>query len=478
MGMYDRGLLSRFKGILGAIAGMGMSFGGARDLYAVFGYSPTVTFYQNYAKYKRQDIAARIVETEPKATWSQLPMPGAKMPEGFAEQWDALVHQHNIAEVFKRLDVLCGLGKYAVLLVGFDDRRPLSSPLNTNRANKVTFLQPYAEVSATVKEYDQDPASPRFGKPKMYRIMPQKWRDLQSEGTLSTATWTSNEAFDVHYSRIIHVAENCLEDTIFGTPRLERVFNLLDDLLKVVGGSAETFWLTGNRGLHIDVDKDMTLLPEDAEDLAAEVDEYQNELRRAIRTKGVKVTSIGSDTPDPRGNFAVIMGLISGATGIPQRILLGTEAGQLASAQDRANLAVRISERRVLWAEPIVLNPFVHMMIEAGVLQVDHVEGEDGMYWEWPDAFIQNPLERAQTAAQTARSLANVSKALSDAVPVVTEEEGRRILGFSGPGPGRQAPSATVNDPTSDGVNGPQNTPPGQSGDNDSSTPAATGADE
>ena len=53
----------------------------------------------------------------------------------------------------------------------------------------------------------------------------------------------------------------------------------------------------------------------------------------------------------------------------------------------------------------------------------------------WPDAFKQNPLERAQTSAQKARALANVSKALSDKRPVISCEEGRAILNIEGPAP-------------------------------------------
>ena len=45
----------------------------------------------------------------------------------------------------------------------------------------------------------------------------------------------------VHASRVLHVAEDCLDDDVYGIPRLKPVFDRLDDLLKVVGGSAEFF---------------------------------------------------------------------------------------------------------------------------------------------------------------------------------------------------------------------------------------------
>src|SRR5690606_33041328 len=129
-------------------------------------------------------------------------------------------------------------------------------------------------------------------------------------------------SFLVHASRVVHIAENCLENNVFGSPRIERVYNLLDDLLKVVGGSAETYWLTGNRGIHIDIDKDMEMDPTDEKNLTDEVEEYQHQQRRFIRTRGGKVTNLGTDVADPTGVFNVLIAMLSGATGIPKRILI------------------------------------------------------------------------------------------------------------------------------------------------------------
>ena len=62
----------------------------------------------------------------------------------------------------------------------------------------------------------------------------------------------------------------------------------------------------------------------------------------------------------------------------------------------------------------------------------------------WPDAFIQSPLEKSQTMAQTARAVTNISRQTGNQQPMqlITEEEAREILGFKGPLPeeGRIAP--------------------------------------
>lgn len=420
-------LLQRIRALGGLL---GTMFGGNRDLYTVFGYEKTLSYQHMFLKYARQDIATRIVEAEPRAVWSAPPL--LTSSAAFQKAWETLITDHALFDKFYRVDKLCGLGRYAVLLVGYDDTADYSKPVKKGRNNKILYLQPYSEPNAIIKEWEDDVTSPHYGMPRTYELkVSSDDTTLISRGSATTARPVKVLTnLVVHRSRVLHMVENTLEDPVYGFPRLQRVYNLLDDLLKTTGGSAETFWLTSNRGMQFDIDKDMELQQGDADALSDEIDEYMHNLRRTIRTKGVKINNLGSDVADPRGTFNVLIALLSGATGIPQRILLGAEAGQLASEQDRANWAVRIAERRMLFAEPTVLRPFIKMQQENNALP-----STTKLSFMWPDAFIQNPLERAQTSAQTARSLANVSKALSSEVPVITPEEGRGILGISGPAP-------------------------------------------
>jgi len=51
----------------------GLSFGGARDYYQVFGYKRILTSDDLLGKYQRQDIAARVVDSPPDAVWAYPP---------------------------------------------------------------------------------------------------------------------------------------------------------------------------------------------------------------------------------------------------------------------------------------------------------------------------------------------------------------------------------------------------------------------
>lgn len=432
------GFLSRVRSLFGSAA----LFGGARDLYTIYGYKTRLSHNDFLFKYVRQDIATRIINAPVEAVWTDRPVIRENKGGIELESWKTLAQEHNIFPTLTKLDKFAGLGRYAVLLIGLDDGKKLDVPANSSRKNKILYLQPYLERSVRVLEYDTNVNSPRFNQPLFYEIDTGK-NDDDLLGRPVSATNTPKSSIitnklKVHYTRVLHIAENAMENSYFGYSRLQSIYNTLDDLMKITGGSAETYWLASNRGLHIDIDKEMDLQDEDAEALTEEIDEYQHQLRRVLRTRGAKVNSLGGDVVDPKGSFSVQLALLSANTGIPQRVLMGAEAGQLASQQDRANWAVTVDSRISNHAEPNILRPFISKLSELNILVIPST-----YYIDWPDTFKMNPLERAQTSAQMARSAVNVIRAMTEAqkngFEVISIEESREIIA-----PGSRMPIFTT----------------------------------
>ena len=133
-----------------------------------------------------------------------------------------MVSKHSVYHYFVRAEIVARLGQYGVLLIGCDDNKEMSEPLD--KASNLLYLQPYSEVSATIKSYEKDSQSERYGKPSQYTIQ------------MSTADKSGLVAHNVHHSRIIHIAEDRDEDNTFGTPALRPVLNRLQDLELVIGG--------------------------------------------------------------------------------------------------------------------------------------------------------------------------------------------------------------------------------------------------
>ena len=445
---------------------LGKAYDGKRDYYEVFGYPKTLTFEHFEGKYLRQDIASRVVDAPVNATWRRTPkvFDDDGVDGEFSQSWIKLVQDRKVFNHLARADRLSGIGQYATLLLGFDDGGASSSPVKGGTDRKLLYMQPYNQPHSEIKAFETSTSSPRFGLPVMYTMNKDRGID---EASIVKRVSQIVKPFDAHHTRVLHVAEISLEDNVYGIPRMMNVYNLLEDLQKVVGGTAETFWLTSNRGLHADVDKEMEMDKDDEEALSDEIQDYVHEVSRVIRTRGVSVKGLGTEVADPSKSFQVLIGLISGARGIPVRILLGSEQGALSSTQDRANWANRVEERQLSHAEPNILRPFIDRMVIAGVMKAPNGD----IIVEWQDPFAPSPLERAQTMAQTARAATNLGKtlALGELSPI-TENEARSILGFKGnkegegEGGGSSSNEGEERTPTTDNpntpgeVNGPEGT--------------------
>jgi len=413
-------LLTRLR-----LAGLaGQQFGTKRKLYDVFGYNKSLKDLDFVAKYQRQDITSRIIDAPPGATWSNPPKM-VKAKQSLIDEWEKVVRENKLWSVMQRADRLARLSPFSIIFFGFNDTGNVEREAQSN-VGELLYLRAYSSRLVNEIKLVDDTKEPRFGLPETYKI---EFDDPKEKSlTSQRIDIGKTKSVIIHASRVIHVIESQLEDPIFGVPIIEKCYNLLDDLIKVAGGTAETYWLTANRGMQADIDKDMDIDPKDAEALSDEFEDYQHELRRIIRTRGVDIKVLDSKTPSPKEVFEMIMALISGTTGIPRRILLGSEAGQLASEQDRANWAERIGERRMLFAEPVILDPVVGLLQSVGILP----EGE--WEWEWPSAFILSPLESSMVEAQKARAIGNISRQTGSSTPMqlTSREEAREIIGLEG----------------------------------------------
>lgn len=441
----------------------GLAFRGKRDYYEVFGYPKQLTSELLFTKYIRQGIAARAVDSAPEEMWSYPPI--LKEPSGEQSKWDKFTARHDFWQKVIQADKLCAFGEFSLIWLGLPGAPEKPAP-QVSSLDDILFVQSYGgtglaqgDSTVTVKSYEDSTSNPRYGQPVMYevRVGPENQRKLQQ----------------VHYSRVVHVVDRPIQGVMFAQPRMAQLYNTLDDLLKVGGGSAELYWLTANRGLHIDVDKEMELDTDDAAALSAEVDEYQHQLRRVLRTRGVKVETLGSEVADPRGVFQTLLSDLAASTNIPQRILIGSEAGQLASEQDRANWADYIERRRAVFGVPFILKPALRVLERLGYLAP---ETADSAVWEWPEAFHTSPLEESNIYAAKARAVVNLTRRNQYGNPLVSDEEARRMINLPDKVPtGETLPKAPVakgafGNPVGAGGNGKTPSGAGTSADNPAST--------
>lgn len=398
----------------------GFQFEGRRDLYEILGYARVITTKDYRDRYERGGIAGRIVDAMPNATWRGMPAfeiiedddPDKITP--FEQAWIDLDRRLQIQAKLLRVDKLAGLSTYAVLLIGAAGELDTPLPRGKN-SNQLLYLTPFgggggpggrnsqttvaADADAQVMTFDENPQSKRFGLPLTYQL-----KRIDISMTLQRP---------VHWTRVLHVAENLMADEVYGLPTLERVWNLLDDLEKVTGGGAEAFWLRANQGLHLDIDKDMSL-PDATAAIAAlkeQAENYKHQMTRWLRTRGVKVETLGSDVANFGNPADAVLTQIAGAKSIPKRILTGSEMGELASSQDRDNWRDQIVGRQTQYAGPYIVRPLIDRLIEYGYLPAP-AKGQDQYEVRWP--HLQTLTEQERTAG--AQAWAQVNQTFGDLV--------------------------------------------------------------
>lgn len=384
----------------------GNQFDGERSLPKVLGYKTGLEFKDFLAKYDRQDVAGRIVDMPAKETWKgQIWVTDAEddAETPFVKDWLELTRRLRVWHHFGRVDRLAGIGRYAVLLVGLKDGKELEEPAERVQGPQdVLYLTPYREDHAEIVEWDTDTQSPRFGRPEMYELtIAGSHAGFRLEGRVS-------DKVKVHHSRILHVAEGLLEDEVFGRPRLQRVFDRLDDLQKLAGGSAEIFWLVAAQLLHIDIDKDADIKQSDLDALDEQVQEVMHNLRRTLQTQGATAQAIGGDGSKvaPEQTYNMLSELIGAAAEIPHRILFGSERGELASTQDQEEWHNRVQGRREEHGEPALIRPFIERLVDLGAIKPP----KDGQFRvEWPQLGEPSAAELAETGKAAAEAASFLS---------------------------------------------------------------------
>ncbi len=396
-----------------------ITFNGRRDMYEILGYKTVITNQDYRDRYERGGLAGKIVDVLPDAAWRGSMEVREDKDESkdtpFEKEWKAFDERLQVQAKLLRVNKLSRLSNYACLLIG--DGKPLDADLSNGNGttDSIIYLRPLSggggpttgrpvgvsravatsnDAQCSIKTLQRDSTNPRFGLPEFYQL---NGSDMD----------VSNVGVAVHWSRIVHVAEGCLEDDIYGQPALDRVWNLFDDLLKVTGGGAEAFWLRANAGLQLDVDKEMTLPTPKAgekselQKLKDQAEEYAHQMTRMMQTRGVNIKQLGSDVANFAAPADAIITQIAGSKGIPKRILTGSEMGELASSQDRENWKDVVNGYQTQQLGPYLVRQLADRLIAYNYLPKP--AGGPNVYTVfWPHIQTLTEQERADGAAKWA----------------------------------------------------------------------------
>lgn len=382
--------------------------GAKRDIYDALGYTKAPTFNDYYSRYERQDIARTIVNAKSNSTWRKKPViielkenRDPSDPTEFEAAWKELLKNKKIWHYLSRADKISGIGDFGIIVLGFGDGLSTEQPVGNS--SDLLYLRPYTSAAVDICEWEEDATNERYGHPKIYNV----------KTSIKDTNVEHGKTIKFHHSRIIHIAEDQVDNDVYGTPRLKPVLNRLQDLELVAGGSAEMFWRGAFPGFGFSLQEGAQFGAQDYDDLEDEIQAYVHGLQRYMRTQGLDIQQLGVQVADPSKHVDILLTIISAAVNIPKRILLGSERGELASSQDERAWMERIDERRTGFAEPVILRPVIDSCITCGVLP----EPEGGYDVEWPPLVVMGMKDEMEIARLATEALAKyVSAPGADAV--------------------------------------------------------------
>ena len=371
-----------------------------KDINYSCGYPAYITTHNYKSLFEREGVAKRIVSLFPEESWSIQPEihedESSKITE-FEQQWIDLQKKFHIYHYLQRVDILSGVGRFGILLLGLSDGLELSEPvasINEKTGEKIgnaqlelLYLRPFDESQVTIQEEEKDHTSPRFGFPTKYSIQFDQSSQLSSTNT-STVT--------VHWTRVLHAADNREVSEVYGVPRMKPVYNRILDIRKVLSGSGEMFWKGAFPGYSFEINPDIKNATLDSTSVREEFDKMSSGLQRYIALEGVSAKSLQPQVSDPTAHLNAQLQFIAITLGVPLRIFMGSEQAKLASSQDKETWNDRISNRQNHYVTPMLLGPAIDRLIACGVLS-------EVIYTiNWPD--LNSPTDADKAAIGNVRS--------------------------------------------------------------------------
>lgn len=385
-----------------------------RDIYAECHYPKYIDTDMYRDMFDRFGPAARVVKLEPIESWGDMPKIYENKDDTqteFEQIWEYLELMQDVWGELLNADILSGIGHYGIMLIGYDDGKDLSEPVegfNEDEeigtkaiSRRVLYLRSFDEKLAPVIEWETNKQSPRYGEPVKYNVTFVD-PDLPlgaSQG--STSAGLSSVNTPVHWHRVVHFADNTLSNKQLGIPRQKDVFNLLLDLFKVAAADGEGMWKAGVPGLFFEGDAEFDV-DFDTDSILEEVSRYDNGLQRYMAMQGVRPHKLDVNLVDPDPHMMLQLKLISMAKGIPMRKLLGSEQGELASSQDDKSWNKKLTSRRKRYLNPKVILRLVQHLQRAGVLPTT----AKPLVIEWEDIDQPTSTEIATKANQITEALA------------------------------------------------------------------------
>lgn len=313
-----------------------------------------ITDDELYRMFSEGGLGYQISKIKPDATWKGF-------PEFSGTNENDIEKLKEINKMFqpvaKKADVMSNYSDYSIIYIGYDDNKNISQPVDN--AKDILFFRAIGSKDVSIDSYDTDIKSENYGNPKGYRI------NFKINGK------DKEEIID--QSRVIHICNNNYESHLKGIPELKGCYNYVRDIKKMAGGSSEIYYQNASGGWAFIYDDEYEK-PDD-EKFSQSLDKFFYSLKKYLSLTGFKdIKSVTKQYQSPEKQIINHLKLISVILGIPYRMLLGNESGELASSQDITSFQNKISDRQTNIIVPNYYDTLINNLSNVGIISDSNIE--------------------------------------------------------------------------------------------------------
>lgn len=356
--------------------------GGAHPAEYIFGYPPIINFSHYKYIYDKTPVAAAVIDHYLQA-WAPPPIVVDADENGkFAQEFAKWAAETMLWTELRKADKLALLGNYSVLLLRTSGE--LSIPMGAV-AGSITGVEAFAMDEFSVRQ------TTNKREIEGYDISPGEMK--------------------VHLSRTIHIAHNCLVGKVWGKPALLPVFNLAYDYMKASGAAAHNLWSSALATRMINLPQSPTA--EQAEDIAKKFSRLQDGIDRVGVFQGIESFKSEQQREIAGHYMEVLFKCVGMATGIPYKILIGTQEAKIAGQADEAAWERKLNSRRKEQCEANIIRPLINKLIESGTIRK-------------PNGMVKVVWDRARTEferIEQAKDVATIIKQLTDLMAISPSPE-------------------------------------------------------
>lgn len=397
----------------GPVSGSSFLIDKKKDIDDECGYPRWITPWQYRYMYDREGIATRVNDLMTNECFAIMPEvyeTEDDVDTPFEADWKEVEKKYSVNSYIKRADMQSGIAYYGIMLLGLNDGLNLSEPvkgidpktgarLKNFKDLKLNYIKVFDETQVRILSYDGDSNSPRYTQPNLYYV---RFLDVVKGETGAIAGVVTAQ---VHWTRIIHFADGRQSSDVFGTPRLQNVWNRLYDLRKILSASGEMFWKGGFPGFSFEVNPEIAAevnFDEDA--IREEFEHYSEGLQRYLALKGLTVKSLATQVSSPKDHFETHVRAICTSKSFPIRVFLGSEEQQrTTSTEEQKTWNKHVASRQEEYVTPWVYRPVVDRFVLYGIIRPPKKEGS--YIVKWKDLNTVSDADQANLAFKRSQAM-------------------------------------------------------------------------